>query len=130
MKVPVKLFEYLLELAEREGISQTEWGIASGLSQPRVSELVRLLNAEKSGITVEISRSCTLEKILALSQGLVRLRGRMMVVRHLLKKYEEEQDPELKFYILTQIIPHISPEQQDIVQQSLYLHLKNFGITE
>lgn len=79
----IRLFEVLYREARAHGITLTDWARAAWPDakrnqQPRISELKRISDLVRGGMTqeaasVKVKRSCTILKIAALEAGLMRL---------------------------------------------------------
>lgn len=88
MKMSLTLFKLLNEIAVENGISQEKWGEASGIPQPRISELLRQVRGGK----LSQSRYFTLKRFLELYGGLKTLLGEDTLKKALLVKAEKQQD--------------------------------------
>lgn len=88
MRLGIELFKYLKEIADDNGVSQVDWAKAAGTHQPRISELVQLLEGREPAD----SRLFTLEKFITLHRGLTKLLGVSVVTESMAKKISQEED--------------------------------------
>jgi hypothetical protein len=94
MRLSLKLFEILNEIAKENDISQERWGEASGIPQPRISEFVIQLNGGK----LSQSRHFTLTRYLQLFRGLKSILGEGTVKQAILKKAGSQKDKTVEMW--------------------------------
>ncbi len=120
MKISVRVFDCLGEIARVHSISDYEWAEAAEIRRPTIPELRRVSRAERTGREEEdFRRACTLEKISKLYEGLRRLLGNAVMVEALKKYIEEEPDQYLRLQLLMLILNKARKETRDKAESLL-----------
>lgn len=99
MKVNTKVFDCLEQIASKHGITDTSWADSSGVTQPTISHLRRTSRELKKNPDTKTGRLITIDKIIALYDGLYRLKGDL-VVMDIAKCARKEDDLTVKMLLL------------------------------
>ena len=106
IETEISTFEVLMRVAETNRITDTAWAAAAGLTQPRIGELRQIMrimreeNLTQEEASAKIQRSCTLDKILKLHEGLTKLLGEEIMKHEIDKILATIKDPRLRLQIL------------------------------
>jgi hypothetical protein len=120
----IALFRIMNDIARENGISQLQWGEASGVPQPRISELLRQVGAKE---VPKGSRYFTLSRYIALYRGLRLILGEEPLKKALLKKADQEPDVKVRIWAKLAAILEEEDEKnrQIVVDLERYLDLLN-----
>jgi hypothetical protein len=92
----LKAFGLLNQIRERRGISQRAWAShcppESGMNQARIYELLKLLQAFEHKEQIDIGRSCTMEKVQALTLSLKYIIGGSDLKKELIEEIRKGQN--------------------------------------
>lgn len=122
MKVDISFYEALKVVAKGHKIKNRKWAAASGVEPPRISELNRMV--KEGGL---YGRQCTLDKVLALYNGLVKLLGEGIVRQELAKLLEKETDPTKRLIIMCLMVGdagEVYRNQAELFLQTLLRSIK------
>ena len=110
----IEIYAMLDEIRKEHGIREyKQWAQASGMHQPRLPELNRMLKRHRQGLPSEPGRAFTANKCNHLIGGLVKLLGGGGVVKkEILRKIGKSRDP-AEIRILKQLL--LSEQQQQAV---------------
>ena len=124
MRMDIKLFKMLNEIAVENGISQLQWGESAGVPQPRISELLR---QAKGGEKPRNSRYFTLTRYISLYRGLKFILGEDHLKRALIEKANQEEDQKIRVWakLATLLEAEEDKERQKIVALEQYVDLLN-----
>lgn len=125
MKVPLSIFSYLKDIADRNNIKHTDWANKSGILNTRISEYVRIAKVEIGiGNIPEDAkkRAFTLDTAIALYGALKNILGEEQMRKDLKKCLESEPDP-LKRIIMIAMVKHEEGDKKFIKMAADYLEL-------
>jgi hypothetical protein len=106
----ISTFEVLAQIAEANRITDVRWATAAGLTQPRIGELrqisriIREDNITQAQASLRIKRSCTLDKIYKLYDGLRKLLGEEIMRHEIEKILSSVKDPWQRVQILAKTL--------------------------
>ena len=95
MKMDIRLFTLLNDIATKHGVSQLQWAAASGIPQPRISEFVRQSKGEKNR---QQSRYFTLSRYISLYHGLRVLLGEATLKKAIIDKAGKETAKKMRVW--------------------------------
>ena len=131
MKISIRVFECLDEIARSHSISDYEWAEAANIRRPTIPELRRVSRAIKSSrVKDDFKRACTLEKISKLYEGLKGKLGNAVVVEALKKFIESESDQYLRLQLMMLIVDKSNKETRDRAESLLKGILTKLGEME
>ena len=122
MKVDISMYEALRDVARSNKIKNRAWALASGVPEPRISELNRIAKGGMYG------RRCTLDKVLVLYRGLVKLLGEGQVRKDLERLLAKETDATKRLIIMCLIVGDAGEQyrsQAEMYLQTLLRSIKN-----
>lgn len=120
----IALFRILHDIAVENGVSQEQWGIASGnVPQPRISELLRL----SKGKSAHTSRYFTLTRYLDLYRGLKSILGAGIVKKAIINKADQESDPKVRLWakLATLVEAEEEEDRQKVAELERFVDLLN-----
>ena len=122
MRMDIKLFSLLNDIAVLHGVSQEKWGEASGIPQPRISELLRQAKGKN---TPKNSRYFTLTRYISLYRGLQFIIGGGELKKELIQRADGESDPKVRLWakLATLIEAEEEAERQKIVDLERFVDL-------
>lgn len=113
MRINIQIFNHLDGVWDkiRGGSTDREWTDKSDVRWTTLSELRRLSRLMATNPNVKVGRSCTIEKIIALTEGLMKLKGESVVRKELLKFITDEKDFDVRFLVKAVIITKHANEE-------------------
>jgi hypothetical protein len=125
MKVPIKLFECLDEVAKRHNIKTLEWANAANIRRGDIYDLRNLSENPHE----DIGRACTVEKINKLVSGLKLLVGGNVTkneLRHCIEKEMDDSNTDMLIQMMGQFISDFGDtEAKDKAKKDLIYIFKN-----
>ncbi len=121
MKVDIAFYIALREVARANNLRNREWARASGVPEPRISELNRIAKGGMYG------RRCTLDKVLTLHRGLVKLLGEGQVRKDLEKLLAQETDATRRLIIMCLILGDAGEEYRNQAEMFLQTLLRSIN---
>lgn len=106
MRVNIHIFELLDDTFHRikGGSTDRDWTDASGVRWTTLSELRKISKTQKTDPDMKTGRACTIEKVMCLIGGLIKLKGEDAVKRELSKLIASEKDPDVRILLKALII--------------------------
>ena len=122
MEVNISMYAALRDVAKRNRIKNKVWAAASGMKEPRISELNYIL---KVGPTP--GRLCTIDKIIALHTGLIKLLGEGQVRQDLQALLEKETDVTKRLIIMCLMLGEAGEKYRDQAEMFLQTLLRSIA---
>ena len=120
LTISIHIFEILDSIILKHGIKMKDWATASGLPQPRISELRRLYELDRDGKDQgEVGRIFSLQKCAALVDGLRTLLGGDMLQQELLEKLQAANDKKEKLILMVLALSDTQDDQAELYLQAL-----------
>lgn len=106
----IETFELLSQIAEDNRITDTLWAAASRIAQPRIAELrqiqrrIRAQGIEQGQAQADVRRTCSVDKVYKLYNGLAYLLGEDIMDHEVSKLIEREKDKRKKLFLLLSLV--------------------------
>jgi hypothetical protein len=120
MKINISIFQCLDGIARERQITDDEWAVKAKIRRPTISELRRIARNpnEKTG------RSCTIEKVTSLYNGLTKLLGGEALRQHIERCIEKEPNQTTRITLLALATSDADQEGKDLIEQTMKMVLK------
>lgn len=130
MRINIRVFDQLDEVFRRlrNGNTDREWTDAAKVRWTTLSELRRLSKLQRTTPGAKMGRSCTIDKIMSLISGLIKLRGEEAVRKEIERLIEAEKDEETRFLLKAIIImKNADPDARKNAETMLDMVLKTLS---
>ena len=121
MKVNIATFKCLDGIAARREIQDIPWATASKIRRPSISEMRRIERHPNE----KIGRSCTIDKIQLLFNGLYKILGGDALRKDMLDCIEKEPDQDVRFLLYSLILKDSTKEARDAVESTMKIAVKS-----
>jgi hypothetical protein len=121
MKAEISIFKCLDDLRNHHNIRDGAWAKASNdIRRPTISEMRRLLKTPN----IKIGRSCTIEKLSALYDGLLHLIGGEELKKHLEECLKTEPNQNARLLMLAMALRESDRAGKDLIESTMRMVLK------